>query len=66
MEAAAAQYVADTICGFQKNPRMLVSHHLHVHRRVDANMNMMGLENAINLADIRHVPIYWSFISYYF
>lgn len=24
MEAAAAQYVADTICGFQKNPRMLV------------------------------------------
>lgn len=54
VEASAAQYIADTISGFQREPRMLISHHLHVLRRVDANMNMMGLENVINLADLRY------------
>lgn len=33
-EAAGAQYIADTISRFKRHPRMLVSHHLHMHRKV--------------------------------
>ena len=34
LEAAAAQYVADTLCGFVRKERMWVALHLHIDRKV--------------------------------
>lgn len=54
LESAAAQYAADKLGDFKRDPRIVVCHHLHIHRKlvfISSNTSQIDKIFAMNKND---------------